>query len=126
MKAHISTKVVENATYTDINTVFSVAEDITADDNLYLIEEVARTTGPNAGYTMINAGEFDDSDPSSANHKWKDDCLLDVSGSIIDASKYKTEAEAKADAVKNRAQLQIERHFQQKWRLRLRELPELI
>lgn len=109
MKAHISTKVVENATYTDINTVFSVAEDITADDNLYLIEEVARTTGPNAGYTMINAGEFDDSDPSSANHKWKDDCLLDVSGSIIDASKYKTEAEAKADAVKNRAQLQIER-----------------
>lgn len=109
MKAHIATKVVENATYTDINTVFSVAEDVTADDNLYLIEEVARTTGPNAGYTMINAGEFDDSDPSSANHKWKDDCLLDVSGSIIDASKYKTEAEAKADAVKNRAQLQIER-----------------
>ena len=111
MKAHIAAKVVKDATYADINTMFSVTEDNTAEDNLYLIEEIARVRAEdtNKGFTMINAGEFDDSDPSSANHKWKDDCLLDVSGSIIDASKYKTEAEAKADAVKNRAQLQIER-----------------
>ena len=111
MKAHIAAKVVKGATYADINTMFSVTEDNTAEDNLYLIEEIARVRAEdtNKGFTMINAGEFDDSDPSSANHKWKDDCLLDVSGSIIDASKYKTEAEAKADAVKNRAQLQIER-----------------
>ena len=111
MKAQIAAKVVKDATYADINTMFSVTEDNTAEDNLYLIEEIARVRAEdtNKGFTMINAGEFDDSDPSSANHKWKDDCLLDVSGSIIDASKYKTEAEAKADAVKNRAQLQIER-----------------
>lgn len=111
MKAHIAAKVVKDATYADINTMFSVTKDNTAEDNLYLIEEIARVRAEdtNKGFTMINAGEFDDSDPSSANHKWKDDCLLDVSGSIIDASKYKTEAEAKADAVKNRAQLQIER-----------------
>lgn len=105
MKAHIAAKVVEDATYATINTMFSVTEDPTAGNNLYLIEEVARTNS----YTMINAGEFDDTDLQSDNWDWKADCLLDVSGSIIDASKYKTEAEAKAEAVKQRAKLQIER-----------------
>ncbi|MEI3469401.1 MAG: hypothetical protein V8Q76_12215 [Bacteroides intestinalis] len=105
IEASIAAKVVEDATYSTINTMFSVTEDPTAGNNLYLIEEVARTNS----YTMINAGEFDDTDLQSDNWDWKADCLLDVSGSIIDASKYKTEAEAKAEAVKQRAKLQIER-----------------
>jgi len=109
LKALLAAKVVKLATYATINTVFSVDEDTEEPNSLYLIEEVARLEGANKGFTMINAGEFDDTDLTPANWDWKEDCLLDVSGSIIDASKYKTDAEAKADAVKNQAKLQIER-----------------
>lgn len=111
LKALLAAKVVKDAFYADINTVFSVAEDTGEPNSLYLIEEVARvrTEDTNKGFTMINAGEFDNTDSSPANWDWKEDCLLDVSGSIIDASKYKTDAEAKADAVKYQAKLQIER-----------------
>lgn len=73
--------------------------------NAYIVDEVVHS----GGYTMINVGFFDDSDPSSANHAWKAKCLLDVSSNIILASDYKTDAAAQAAAKDNPAKLEIER-----------------
>lgn len=105
LKKHLAAKVVENATYGTINVGFNVAEDTGEDDNLYLIKEVANVAAGEHGCTMINAGAYNDITPN----EWNDDCLVDVSGSIVDASKYKTDTEAKEAAVANKATLQVER-----------------
>lgn len=105
LKKHLEDKVVANAEYKDINVEFSVSEIVNADNNLYLIEEVANVAANQHGCTMINAGAYNDIIPN----EWNADCLVDVSGSIVKASDYKTDTEAKEAAVAKKATLQVER-----------------
>ena len=91
--------------YADINKEFSVAEDLAEDDNSYLIAEVADLADKGHGCTMINAGAFDD----LISDEWNADCLVDVAASVVKASDYKTDTEAKEAAKGKKATIQIER-----------------
>ena len=93
------------ATFNDINALVTVGTQSGKANNAYFVEEVVHTNG----CAMINAGFYDDSDLNPANHAWKADCLIDVSGNIFKASDYKTEAEALNAAKSKPAKLEIER-----------------
>ncbi|MCS2958284.1 hypothetical protein NXX53_16880 [Bacteroides salyersiae] len=54
---------------------------------------------------MINAGAFDD----LISDEWNADCLVDVAASVVKASDYKTDTEAKEAAKGKKATIQIER-----------------
>ena len=91
--------------YDDIIGLLKIPADPLETTNKYIVKEVVHDDG----YTMINVGFFDESDPTPSNHAWKENCLLDVSGNIVLASDHKTDAAAQAAAKSNPAKLEIER-----------------
>lgn len=95
------------ASYTDFNQAVSVSIATTVDRDSLANEIRTLDAGTAKNFTMINAGFYN----KNVANDWDPDCLLDVTGNIVEVGENVSESDAKtaAQADGKRASLKIER-----------------